>query len=79
VDQQLSDRRRAFKQRRDALQRIQSAAGELEQRIAEVESQDAQLAELQRLLDLRADDVLSRARSELATTPPRVLGAATAA
>jgi endonuclease III len=61
VDQQLSDRRRAFKQRRDALQRIQSAAGELEQRIAEVESQDAQLAELQRLLDLRADDVLSRA------------------
>jgi hypothetical protein len=42
VDQQLGDRRRAFKQRRDSLQRIQSAAGELEQRIAEVETQDAQ-------------------------------------
>jgi hypothetical protein len=72
VDQQLGDRRRTFKQRREALQRIQSAAGELEQRIAEVESQDAQLLELQRLLDARADDVLRRARTRLATpaAPP---------
>ena len=70
VDQQLSDRRRAFKQRREALQRIQSAAGELEQRIAEVESQDAQLLELQRLLDLRTDEVLARARATLPAAPP---------
>ncbi len=71
VDQQLSDRRRAFKQRREALQRIQSAAGELEQRIGEVELQDAQLAELQRLLDARAGDVLARARAAFARQPPR--------
>jgi hypothetical protein len=70
VDQQLSDRRRAFKQRREALQRIQSAAGELEQRISEVESQDAQLAELQRLLDARAIDVLARANQPLSPPPP---------
>lgn len=74
VDQQLGDRRRTFKQRREALQRIQSAAGELEQRIAEVESQDTQLLELQRLLDARTDDVLRRARAGLSAppaTPPR--------
>jgi hypothetical protein len=71
VDQQLGDRRRAFKQRREALQRIQSAAGELEQRISEVESQDAQLAELQRLLDVRAEDVLTRARTTLVPPPPQ--------
>ena len=70
VDQQLGDRRRAFKQRREALQRIQSAAGELEQRIAEVEAQDAQLAELQRLLDARAQEVLARAQADLPAPAP---------
>ncbi|MBL8331772.1 MAG: dynamin family protein [Rubrivivax sp.] len=64
VDQQLGDRRRGFKQRREALQRIQTATGELEQRIAEAESHDAQLLELQRLLDARVDDVLNSARTE---------------
>jgi hypothetical protein len=72
VDQQLADRRRTFKQRREALQRIQSAAGELEQRIAEVESQDETLLGLQRLLDARADDVLQRARAPMsAPSDPR--------
>jgi len=71
VEQQLGDRRRAFKQRREALQRIQSAAGELEQRIAEVESQDEQLLGLQRLLDARADDVLRRAGAPLSAAPPQ--------
>ena len=65
IDQQLGDRRRTFKQRREALQRIQSAAGELEQRIAEVESQDEQLLGLQRLLDARAGDVLARVRAPM--------------
>jgi hypothetical protein len=69
VEQQLGDRRRAFKQRREALQRIQSAAGELEQRIAEVESQDEQLLGLQRLLEARADDVLRRAGAPLSAAP----------
>jgi hypothetical protein len=79
VDQQLGDRRRAFKQRREALQRIQSAAGELEQRIAEVESQDAQLAELRRLLDSRADEILARARHVPAHPRPAALSTQDAA
>ncbi|HNU10681.1 MAG TPA: dynamin family protein [Rubrivivax sp.] len=58
LEQQLGNRRRSFKQRRDALQRIQSATGELERRIAEVELQDEELQDLQRLLDARLDDIL---------------------
>jgi hypothetical protein len=40
VDLQLRDRRRSFKHRHDSLERIEIAAGELEQRIRELESQD---------------------------------------
>ena len=43
VDSQLRERRRGFRRRREALERIQNAAGELEQRIAEIESQDQRL------------------------------------
>ena len=43
VDSQLRERRRGFRRRREALERIQSAAGDLEQRIAEIESQDQRL------------------------------------
>ncbi|MBW8829063.1 MAG: dynamin family protein [Burkholderiales bacterium] len=43
VDSQLRERRRGFRKRREALERIQSAAGELEQRIAEIETQDQRL------------------------------------
>jgi len=50
IDSQLRERRRNFKRRREALERIQSAAGELEARIAELESQDE-----------RAQRLLSRA------------------
>ena len=73
VEQQLADRRRTFKQRREALQRIQSATGELEQRIAEVESQDEQLQSLQRGLDARTADVAARARLPLADAPADAL------
>ena len=72
LEQQLADRRRSFRQRREALQRIQSAAGELEQRITDVEAQDAQLLGLQRLLESRVADVLG-------LLPPAVGGSATAA
>jgi len=41
VDSQLRDRRRGFKRRRDGLQRIQAAAGDLDHRIGDLESQDA--------------------------------------
>ena len=40
VDSQLRERRRGFKRRREALERIQAAAGELEQRIEELSVQD---------------------------------------
>lgn len=43
VDVQLRERRQRFRKRREALERIQVAAGELEQRIAEVEVQDESL------------------------------------
>jgi hypothetical protein len=71
VDLQLRERRRAFTRRRDALQRIQAAAGELEQRIAEVQAQDERLAALQQQLDRVADDVLDVARREIAESTQR--------
>jgi hypothetical protein len=43
VDSQLRDRRRDYRRRRDALERIQTAAGELEQRLGELEAQVARL------------------------------------
>jgi hypothetical protein len=43
VDSQLRERRRGFRRRREALERIQNAAGELEQRISEIETQDQRL------------------------------------
>ncbi|GAA0755906.1 dynamin family protein [Ideonella azotifigens] len=46
IDGQFRERRRSFKRRRESLERIQSAAGELEQRLLEVENQDAKLLEL---------------------------------
>ncbi|MBE2244098.1 MAG: dynamin family protein [Burkholderiaceae bacterium] len=44
LDAQLGERRRAFRRRAEALARIRVAAGELEQRIAELGAQDAALA-----------------------------------
>lgn len=61
IDVQMRERRRGFKRRRESLERIQSAAGELEDRLAEVESQDERLAELQRQLDRAADAVFTQA------------------
>jgi chromosome segregation ATPase len=63
IDQQLRERRRAFAHRHEALQRIQSAAGELEQRIAEVEQQDKRLAGLQWRLDSLVEQVLAAAQA----------------
>jgi hypothetical protein len=47
VDSQLRERRKAFKRRRETLEKIQSAAGELELRIDEIETQDQRLVEFQ--------------------------------
>ena len=56
IDAQLRERRRGFKRRREALQRIQGAAGELEQRLADLEAQEARFAAFQLALaeDLQA-------------------------
>ncbi|EGJ11752.1 MULTISPECIES: dynamin family protein [Rubrivivax] len=62
VDEQLRERRRGFRRRREALVRIQSAAGELEGRIAEVEQQDQHLVALQVGLDRVVADLVAAAR-----------------
>ncbi len=46
VDSQLRDRRRGFKRRRESLERIQTAAGELDARIADLEQQEQHLQQL---------------------------------
>jgi Dynamin family len=61
VDQQLRERRKAFQRRREALERIQAAAGELEQRIAEVEAQDEHLRDVQQRLDRGINDSVALA------------------
>jgi hypothetical protein len=68
VDMQLRERRKGFKRRREALERIQAAAGDLAQRIAEVESADEHLRAMQQRLEQTAGDVTAVARGLLA--PP---------
>ena len=43
IDSQLRERRRGFRRRRESLERVQAAAGELESRIGEIEAQDERL------------------------------------
>ena len=62
VEVHLRERRRAYTRRREALQRVQAAAGELEQRIAEVQGQDEQLATMLARLDTLANQAISSAR-----------------
>ncbi len=63
ADVQLRERRRGFARRREALQRVSSATGDLEQRIVEVQLQDQQLAELHARVDAVASRAVSLARS----------------
>lgn len=51
IQQQLRERRRTYRQRTDTLQRIQSASGELETRLAELEEQEQRLRYLAQELD----------------------------
>jgi Dynamin family len=62
VQLQVRERRRNFTRRREALQRVQGAAGDLEQRIVEVQQQDEQLAELQGRLERLTDESIAGAR-----------------
>jgi len=63
IEQQLRERRRAFAHRQEALKRIQTASGELEQRIAEVEQQDKRLAGLQWRIDSLIEQALASAQA----------------
>ena len=62
VDVQLRDRRRGFARRREALLRVQSAAGELEQRISEVQTLDEQVDRIQQGVEAKAVQALAEAR-----------------
>ncbi len=62
VEVQLRERRRGFTRRREALQRVQSATGDLEQRIAEVQTQDENLAALLARLEQMAGEAIQSAR-----------------
>ncbi|CAD5372124.1 Dynamin family protein [Rubrivivax sp. A210] len=62
VEMQLRERRKSFSRRRDALKRVQAAAGGLELRIAEVQAQDDHLRQLQGRLDAIAADAIANAR-----------------
>jgi len=62
VEVQLRERRRAYTRRREALQRVQAAAGELEQRIAEVQAQEEQLGATRARLETLADAAIAAAR-----------------
>jgi ribosomal protein L15E len=47
VDAQLRERRKAFKRRRESLERIRTAASDLEARLLEIEAQDQRLASIE--------------------------------
>ena len=61
LEQQLRERRRGHARRQEALQRVQSASGDLEQRIGEVQGQDERLARAQGRIERLFDDALAAA------------------
>jgi hypothetical protein len=63
IDSQLRERRRSFKRRKETLERIQHATDGLEQRLTEVEAQDARLLELIDKAQQLASDLRARAES----------------
>ena len=65
VDSQLRERRKAFKRRRETLEKIQAAAGELELRIDEIEAQDQRLVGFQ----ARAGELAESLREQAFAAP----------
>ncbi|MEO5697661.1 MAG: dynamin family protein [Burkholderiaceae bacterium] len=65
VDAQLRERRRNFRRRRESLERIQTAATDLELRIVELEEQDARLQGLSR----RAQQLIAALREQAVAGP----------
>ena len=75
VDRQLSDRRENFRKRKDALERIQMAKGDLESRILEFEQQDHLLASHLETVQNMIASLLQEAAPIHAPLPPAVLDA----
>lgn len=67
LDSQLGERRRAYRRRHDAIERIDRATGELEQRIAELDMQDASQQRLLLRLAELADALRGQALPDAAT------------
>ncbi|KNZ33602.1 MAG: dynamin family protein [Methylibium sp. NZG] len=65
VDSQLRDRRRNFRHRREALERVQAAAGDLEERITELESQDRH----SQMMLARATELIEGLREQACAAP----------
>ncbi len=65
VDSQLRERRKAFRRRTESLEKIQSASGELEARIGEIEVQDDRLVQFQS----RAAELIERLRAHALEAP----------
>ena len=61
IDSQLRERRRAFKRRRESMDRIEQAAGDLEGRLTELEAQDQRLQQLQTRFKLQLDGLATAA------------------
>jgi hypothetical protein len=70
IDSQLRERRRGFKRRREGLERIRTAASELDGRIADLEAQDDALQQLGMRVRLQTAGL-----RDLAQAGPRGLGA----
>jgi len=62
VDSQLRERRRNFKRRYESLDRIQSAANELDNRLQEVQAQDERVLQLQTRFATLMDELVGQAR-----------------
>ena len=62
MEGQLRDRRRSYRKRREALERIQQASGELEERVADVQAQAHRIETLMGEVDQRCEHVAVMAR-----------------
>jgi hypothetical protein len=71
TESQLRERRRDFKRRREAMLRVEAAAGELEASIAEVEDDDRALQQLLARVQMQAGELLALAEDPgaLAASP----------
>ncbi len=78
VDSQLRERRRNFKRRYESLDRIQSAASDLDARLQDVQAQDERVMQLQNRLNVLVDELLVQARDdrlgELASSSGSLMG-----